>query len=285
MAVHTPETKGFKLLRSILSFFLFASVVLFSVSLNMKTEVFSLDDIEEKFTSNKYVSSLREDVIEYANDLYAFNGLDTENTEDALQYRLFEQGCEAYFGFYISARAHYNEDSYKEYVDDIVEAFDEDFSAKLERAGVDYTEEQVELVESSFENYVNNRLTLSHLEDLRTVNNLGSVGSTVALSVSIFAIFFFSIVLYFIGDKFRRYRSYRAICVAFASAGLYDIILTITALIIFKFKTIDIFPLYLRERVMEYIYHYLLCLSVTGFAVLFFAIIFAVGAWKIRKGD
>ncbi len=284
MAVYTPETKRTKKLRTLMSFVLFAILVAFSLSVNLKTNAFVLRDIKEQFVSYNYIEGVREDAIGYANDLHRLNGVEQEGIEEALKYSDFELMLDAYFGFNITASANYSEESYLETIDIITDCFEENFTEQLERQEKEYSKDQLATVVDNFRSHLIDLVTVDHLSEIKAVTNVGNFAANIGISISLFLIAVTAVIIYYLGNKFRRYRSVRAITTSFVAAGFYDVIIAILAHIVFCFKSIDIYPIYFREQMMDYIYHFLNALMITGGALLFAAIALLTLTWKIRKG-
>lgn len=284
MAVYTPETKKTRVLRTIMAFVLFVVLVALSMSLNLKTNAFKLSEIEDFMTDYDYVYSVKEDNVNFAKDLYRLNGVSTEGVDKVLNFRDFEQAFDAYFGFFITSRANYSDESYLEFIDLITADFEENFTERLDRQDKEYTQKQLDTVVSSFRNHLINSVTIEHLTEIKSVTNIGNFASNAALSVSIFLVAVVIVILYLLGNKHRRYRSIRSIAIGFISAGLYDIIIAVLSYIILQIKIIDIYPLYLRQQLMRYIYSVLDSIAITGAALLFISLAILTLAWKIRKG-
>ncbi|MBR2133659.1 MAG: hypothetical protein IJ851_03005 [Eubacterium sp.] len=284
MAVYTPETKKTRRLRLFMAFVVFALLVVFTLSVNLKTNAFKISRIEEFMTDYDYISCVYDDNVDFAADLYTLNGVSADGIEKVLNYRDFEQVFDAYFGFNITSRANYSEDSYLEFIDLITQDFEKDFTLRLDKHEKEYTSEQLKTVVDSFRNHLIKTVTIDHLSEIKGVTNIGNFASNISLSVSIFLIAAALAITYLLGNKHRRYRSVRAIAIGFISAGIYDIIISIMAVMIFRFKTIDIFPLYLRTQVMRYVYSFIGSIAVTGGVLLFVSLAFVTLAWKMRKG-
>lgn len=277
---NSRETKSSRLLRVLLSFALFIMIVLVSLSSCSKSVFLNKSLIEDLFTDYDYVSCVKADILEYANDIYLKNGLDGSSLDSVFDDRLVEETIKAYVAGTIGSSIGYSETTYLESVENMCVSFEADLKNQLDKKGLAQDSEciytSVELMNSCIISAVD-----ISIPNLKNIMNIGSIASVAVIGVSLFFAVSLGLILFFIGDI--RYRSLRAVSISFFTAGLFDIFLSFMAYIIFKMRHIDIFPIYLRELVMRYIGDCMNSVAVAGCLLLFVGLIASVATWKIRK--
>lgn len=277
---NSHENKLSKNLRILLSFALFVMLVLLSLSASSKAVLLNKNRIENMFTSYKYVSSVKNSVVDYTTDIYLKNGLDTGSVDDIIDEKLVSEAIDSYISYNLGLDSRYNENTYLESIGSICDVIKSDITKQLDGKNLENNEENVSLIVKSVNDYFVNEMDISVTNE-KTLVNVGSIALIVVLCVSAFFTLSIALILFFIGTK--RYRSIRAVGISFASAGLFDIFSSLIICIILQIKHIDIFPLYLREIIMNYIYSGLVSFIISGCFLLLISLIFSVIVWKVRK--
>lgn len=276
---NSPENKSSKILRMFLSFVLFLLIVLVNISVCAKTVFLNKNDIEHMFTDYEYVSSVKSSVLEYTADIYTMNGLDSSSLDSVFSDSAVKEAVKAYVAGNIGSSPGYNEDTYFESVRNICDLLEADLTRQVKEKGLKNDTKAIQDIKQYVNNYFVDELDVSHPK-AKTVINTGSIASVAVLCIGLFFVIAVGLTLFFIGTK--RYRSVRAIGISFYTAGLFEILIFAVACIVFEIKHIDIFPAYLREHVMNYIYHCISSVAVSGCFLLFIGLIISVIVWKIR---
>lgn len=277
----SPENKVSKVLRVLLSFILFVLVVVISLAVCTKTVLLNKSSIEDRFTGYEYVSSVKDSVVEYASDIYLQNGLDSDNLDDIFDEALIRDAIKAYVANNIGSEAGYNETTYTEPVNSICTALETDITNQIAQKGLEDNTDSVSSISESVNNYMLNEIDIGY-SNTKTLLNVGSIAATVILCVGLFFALAAGLILFFIGSV--RYRSIRAVGISFYAAGFYEIMISIMVCIIFRIKHIDIFPVYLKTLVMDYIYSFAGSVAAAGFISLIAALIISVAVWKVKRG-
>lgn len=275
------ENKVSGVLRVLLSFVLFALVVLISIASCAKTTVLNKNAIVDRFTSYEYVSEVKNSTVQYVSDIYVRNGLDCDKLNDIINDELVRDAVKTYIAGNIGSENVYNEITYTESVDGICDSVESDMRDQIKLKGLDYNESKVSQIRESVNSYLLNEIEVG-FSGLKTAMNVGAIATTVIISVGAFFALAAFLILVFIGKV--RYRSVRAAGISFYAAGFYEIIISIMAVIIFKFKHLDIFPIYLRELVMDCIYSCVGAITAAGFTALLVGLIISVAVWKMKRG-
>lgn len=275
------ENKVSVVLRVLLSFVLFAIVVVISLALCTKMTVLNKDAIVDRFASYEYVSEVKNSTVQYVSDVYVRNGLDCDKLNDIIDDELVRDSVKTYIAGNIGSENVYNEITYTESVDGICDSVESDIRNQIKLKGLEYNESKVSEIKESVNSYLLNEIEVG-FSGLKTAMNVGAIATTVIISVGAFFALAAFLILVFIGKV--RYRSVRAAGISFYAAGFYEIIISIMVFIIFKFKHLDIFPIYLRELVMDCIYSCAGSITAAGFTALLAGLIISVAVWKMKRG-
>lgn len=275
------ENKVSVVLRVLLSFVLFALVVVISLAFCAKMTVLNKDAIVDRFASYEYVSEVKNSTVQYVSDVYVRNGLDCDKLNDIIDDELVRDSVKTYIAGNIGSENVYNEITYTESVDGICDSVESDIRDQIKLKGLEYNESKVSEIKESVNSYLLNEIEVG-FSGLKTAMNVGAIVTTVIISVGAFFALAAFLILVFIGKV--RYRSVRAAGISFYAAGLYEIIISIMVFIIFKFKHLDIFPIYLRELVMDCIYSCAGSITAAGFTALLAGLIISVAVWKMKRG-
>ncbi len=275
------ENKVSVVLRVLLSFVLFALVVVISLAFCAKMTVLNKDAIVDRFASYEYVSEVKNSTVQYVSDVYVRNGLDCDKLNDIIDDELVRNSVKTYIAGNIGSENVYNEITYTESVDGICDSVESDIRDQIKLKGLEYNESKVSEIKESVNSYLLNEIEVG-FSGLKTAMNVGAIATTVIISVGAFFALAAFLILVFIGKV--RYRSVRAAGISFYAAGFYEIIISIMIFIIFKFKHLDIFPIYLRELVMDCIYSCAGSIAAAGFTALLAGLIISVAVWKMKRG-
>lgn len=275
------ENKVSVVLRVLLSFVLFALVVVISLAFCAKMTVLNKDAIVDRFASYEYVSEVKNSSVQYVSDVYVRNGLDCDKLNDIIDDELVRDSVKTYIAGNIGSENVYNEITYTESVDGICDSVESDIRDQIKLKGLEYNESKVSEIKESVNSYLLNEIEVG-FSGLKTAMNVGAIATTVIISVGAFFALAAFLILVFIGKV--RYRSVRAAGISFYAAGFYEIIISIMVFIIFKFKHLDIFPIYLRELVMNCIYSCAGSIAAAGFTALLAGLIISVAVWKMKRG-
>lgn len=275
------ENKVSVVLRVLLSFVLFALVVVISLAFCAKMTVLNKDAIVDRFASYEYVSEVKNSTVQHVSDVYVRNGLDCDKLNDIIDDELVRDSVKTYIAGNIGSENVYNEITYTESVDGICDSVESDIRDQIKLKGLEYNESKVSEIKESVNSYLLNEIEVG-FSGLKTAMNVGAIATTVIISVGVFFALAAFLILVFIGKV--RYRSVRAAGISFYAAGFYEIIISIMVFIIFKFKHLDIFPIYLRELVMDCIYSCAGSIAAAGFTALLAGLIISVAVWKMKRG-
>lgn len=280
---NSHDTKGNIRVRGFLSFVLCILLIGFSLALCARTVFTKASYIEEKLTSYDYVSSYRQAVIDFAGDVFLKNGIPADNLENVITYDDMQELAVSYINSVIKARTGYTAQTVTANIQSLQSAMGEEIKAQLENTGYEYDGEKASALAEYIGVYVQNKLSIEHDTYLETVTNVGSLASLIiSIVVAVFCAILM-LILFFVGAK--RYRSVRAIGNGFMSAGIFDLFLSLIAIIILRIKSIDIYPLFLRSALMDYVYGSIGAVAAAGAIMIFISLIFVTVVWKMKRDE
>lgn len=277
------DTKGNIRLRKFLSFVLCVLIIFLSLSVCTKTAFTSASYIEKQLTSYEYVSGYRENVIEYAEDVFMRNGIPADNLENVITQDMSQTLAQAYINSIIKAKPGYTADTVSQNIDILEKAVTDEIKTELENTGYKYNKTAAQDISQRISSYADDELSIPAAGYLETIVNIGSVASTVlSVVLAIFAAVL-ALILFFVGAK--RYRSVRAIGISFMSAGFFDLILSLLVIIISSIKHVDIYPLYLQNAFMSYVYGSIGAVALSGAILLLISLVFVTIVWKMKREE
>ncbi|MGN1421724.1 MAG: hypothetical protein ACI4XC_09430 [Eubacterium sp.] len=283
MSENSHDTKGNIRVRAFLSFVLCVLIVLFSLSFCFKTVFTNASYIERKLTSFSYVNSYREDITAYASDCFIKNGIPDDNLENVITQEKAQELAENYINSILRVKVGITADTVSQSFDLLRSDIDKEIKQQIENTDYAYDENTAQNIAQRISDYASQRLNIQGASYIEAISNIGSVASTVAfVLLAIFSIIL-AVIIYFVGAK--RYRSVRAIGISFMSAGFFDLFLSLIVIIISKVKSVDIFPLYLRQAFMSYVYGSIGAVALAGGILLLVSLVFITFVWKMKRDE
>lgn len=277
MAQKSPETKLIKFLRVFLSFVLSIIIAVLSIGICFSVDFLDSSKLEKYFTCYEYTEGVRTNVLTYTKGLYLKNGLHDDNLDTIISYNSVQSVTDNYAGHYVSARVGFDDDAYQKSIDEITENIRADITAQISATNQNENTEALNKITNSINNYFNEAVTIKGAEHIETLLNIGVPAGYAVIGVCAFFFVFIALILYFLGEK--RYRSLRAISISFFTAGLFEICLACIVLIISQIRKFDIYPVYLYNQFMEYVYNGIGAVVVTGCVTVVIGIAVAALTW------
>ncbi len=281
MSSKLHDTKKDFINRKVLSFFLFLSLILLSISCVLKGALINSTMIENKFTSFAVVSSFRQDVITFTKDSFLKNGLNDENIDDIISQAKAENILKSFAAGEFKSKAGYTKQSSKQDVEALCSDIKKEIKEQVKQSGFEENENAVNKQTQSIKDFINKQLTLPGTKYIETVINVGKIGVNIFVGVSVFLVLVFGSMLFFTGK--REYRSIRSIGVSFCSAGFADLFASIIASIIFSVKSIDIYPVFIKKALDAYITTSIGAISACGGCLLLITLVLLAISWKLKR--
>jgi len=273
------ESKLILFLRTILSFLLAISISVVGVAFCFSTNFLNSTKIEKCFTDYSYISGVRENVISFVDDVYLRNGLDSENVDNIVSIDAVKSVVEGYTGYYITQRVGFDENMYIKSISSICDNLKLDIKEQIKLTNQTDDTKAVDNLGSDISDYFINEINIPGISRLETLLNVGIPASYGVLGGSLFFLVAIGLILIFLGEKDRRYRSVSAVSISFLTAGFFEIFLAGIVLIISNLKKFDIYPVYLSDSFMHYFYTCILTVVVTGLLFIVISLAVSTLAW------
>ena len=277
----TPEQKLAKLLRGIFSFLLAGVITILSVAICFVSNFINPESVEKYFNSFEYSCGVRDDISDYAKDIYDKNGLDNSNIDYIFSYDNVKLIVDDYAAHVIADRAGYDEKLYSKHIEDVTDDLRQDIEAQLKANGNDNDIKAIDQIVRSVAKYIEKEINITGIGKLNSVMSIGNKITKVILFVNGALFIFVAGVLLFLGEQ--RYRSVRAISISFLTSGFYQIFLGLIVIIISRVKRFDIYPNYLFDQLMSYVDNCSQTLMLAGFVLIIISIFFASIAWMQKN--
>lgn len=281
MSDNLHETRSIKKFRSFLSFVLFVLVTVLSLSICTNSYFANSSNIEKHFVSYNYISSFREDIVQYSSDMFIKDGLSDENLDDVITYDLVKELTNSYYRSQFETNSSFTADSVANNVESIIAPISSELKLQLDNSSYKYNKEKADELTENIGNYINERISLAGTNYIQTAVNIAKIVSLVVSIVMAVFVAVLCLIIYFLGTV--RYRSVRAISFSFTSAGILSLIISLIVYIISKVKIIDIFPMYLREAVMDYINACIGVVAISGATLLLISFVIICVVWKLKR--
>lgn len=277
MAQNSPETKLIKFLRVFLSFVLSVIIATLSVGVCFTVDFLDASKLEKYFTGYAYTDGVRNNILTYSKGLYLKNGLPDDELENIISYNAVKSVVDNYAGHYVSSRVGYDEDAYLNSIEEITENIRTDIAEQVAATNQNENADALNKIVKSINNYFTEEVKIKGAEHIETLLNIGIPAGYGVIGVCSFFFIFIVLILFFLGE--RRYRSLRAISISFFTAGLFEICLASIVLIISQIKKFDIYPVYLYNQFMEYVYNCIGAVMLTGFVTIVIGVAVAAVTW------
>lgn len=283
MSSNEHETRFSKNTRSFISFVLFLLIVLLSLTVCAKITFLNQTTIEKQFTGYAYTSAVRNNVSDYVKDVCTLQGISDSSVDSIFSYDAVSEAVSAYFGCYISDKIEYSEESYIKYIDNICNEFQINIEKQLEADGIKYSKADVSAIAEDINAYFVNTVEMPHMDKVKSVLNVAGIALYAVIGISAFFVLSLMLIEYFVGTK--RQRSVRAIAMSFASAGIYELLLALIIYIVSLIRSVDVFPVYLSQQFLSYVYMVIADIAFCGGILLLISVIIIAVVWKMRKED
>ena len=279
----TAETKTQKTWRSVLSFFLFLSITVLSLSVCIKVSFVSDNSIVKLFTNSEYISSMRDDIVQFGSDAAELSGIPADCVKDTVTEDAVRKIETAYIWGALGGSEEYTATTYLDYI----EALKEDLTAaaqqEVEKNGLTVDEnvpDGANQFSASVIDYLQKRVEFRYMDNFGSYLNIAATVSIVAMIASAVMIVLIMLILVSIGKK--PYRSIRSVSNAFAASALLELCLAGGVKIVEQFKTLVLYPEYFSNALMGYVERCVISVCAAGGIGLLLSLLSAVIVWKIK---
>lgn len=266
--------------RDFLSFMLFLCIALLSVCICVRAYIINPNTYADVLTGQDYVTSLCDDVQEYAADMCLKYNLPEDVVQDAVVY----EDIYAVDSSYVSgALGIVNDSDYNIAGDakaDLSTSVYNAYAKSFADNNVSLTAKQRQYLHEFGDiiaDYASKRVQLSFADQLSAFTNVCSkISMLLAIVLAIITVAL-CVKLYFLGKT--RYRSLRRIVIACESAALFDFALVVGVSMVKASKRLVIYPSYLCDAVMNYVNKSVQTVTMSGVVLVAISLVLLGVIW------
>lgn len=268
----------------VLTFLLFLSIAVFSLSLCAKAYIINPHSVSAMFTSKEYVTSLHSDIVTYAKDECKKCSVPDTFVDDAISYDLVFSIESSYINNVLGTSDAFSNDAFESNIAILQDNVKKGVEDAIKAQGMEYgVKDGSKLFAQSIADYASEKAQFQYVDKLQTVFNLSKV-LLPAIMIASAIVMVFLLVFVFLG-RTKNYRSLRNICYAFEAASLFDFAMVLAVAVIRVMKDLVIYPTYLCQAAMSYVNKCMFTVSIAGLVLAYISIIIMVVIWRIKRGD
>lgn len=274
------DTRNSERVRGFMSFLIFVFILLLGFSSCARSVFLNTQRIQNSFTDFNYVCSFENDINDYANDLFVKNGLGTDSIDSVLDYDFCYRIIDEYtcaslgIGSYSQSTAQSTIEEKRDEIKALVKA-------EVKKSSQKYNDKAADSIADNICTYIGNELNIKGMDKLKAALGAGRIASVAGVGVSALFVAALSLITYFVGAK--SYRSLRAISVSFLSAGFTNFVMSLMATIVFKLKSVDIYPVYLQNALMKHVNECINAVAFCGLCFIIVSLTISSIVWKLKR--
>lgn len=279
------DSKSVIIGRGILAFFLFLCITAVSVLACVRIVMINPENIARIFTDEKYVSSLYQDVREYAYDLCSECSIPTDSVDECITYYDVYSVQEAYSFGNLTKMPEFTETTYQDKIDSL----NKNLVSSTEKMIKDNklssydTKNSIQKFSSQICDYIKSRVEFKLMDKLKPIVNYGKTISSVLAAVMAILIAVLSLIIYSIGH--RRFRALRSIAHATLAAMLLDAVLVMGVQYIKYTKDLVIYPSYLCDSVLKFVDTCQMSLLAASAVLFVLSLAMITIVWKLKRNE
>lgn len=274
------DTRNSERVRGFMSFLIFVFVLLLGFSSCAKSVFLNAQRIQNSFTDFNYVCSFENDINDYASDLFFKNGLSTDSIDSVLDYDFCYRIIDEYtcaslgIGSYSQSTAQSTIEEKRDEIKALVKS-------EVKKTSQKYNDKAADSIADNICTYIGNELNIKGMDKLKAALGAGKIASVAGVGASALFVAALSLITYFVGAK--AYRSLRAISVSFLSAGFTNLVMSLMATIVFKLKSVDIYPIHLQNALMKHVNECINSVAFCGFCFIIVSLTISSIVWKLKR--
>lgn len=284
---HLRSTDKGKRKRAILSFVLFVSIVLFSLSFCGKNVIFNVYSIEEAFLDSQYISAIQSDVIEYGEDLCKQNSIPSDFIPNTIRYNTILEIEKSYLENALDTSDTYNDYAYGVLIEQLNADIKNGASQAIKYNGIKVDSPSRKTGAEDFAlnvtEYVQKRVELPFWDNLYQLTQKCNKICLVLLILTGLLIIG-SIIAIACADG-KGYRKFRNCAVSFVSASLFDAIMLLVVALVCATKDLVLYPSYAAQGLMRCVYASVASVGITSLALLFVALVLMAAVWSMKRNE
>ena len=278
------ESKAERYGRSFLAFALSLTISLLSLCCCIRFAFVTPQSIVGIFTDEKYVASLREDVLEYGCDVCRGSMLPEDSLNETITYEKLYKIVEAYISGSLGASQEFTKTTYEDINAELKKDIENRVKEVVKSEGLTPDAKQkkgAEKLSEYMSNYILERIKIAHIDMLETVINIGNIASLIGIIVS--AVFSLILILIIISIGEKRYRSMRSVIHSVNAAGLINLSLIAGLQIVKHIKSLVLYPTYVADAFMKYINRCENAVGISALLLFIVALILMSVVWKLSR--
>lgn len=281
----TGETKSIVAWRNVISFLLFISITILSVSACGKAFILNQEKIANCLIGKDYVESLYEDTRQYAYDLCDECSIPTDSVDEVLTFESIFDINEAYICGNLGSFEAFHKGTYETRIDGFNERLNESTNKMIEKQieGYSVGKNDIEHFSKNVSDYVKNCVEIKAMSKLQTVTNVGKIALVVLIAVSAIISVILILICLLISNK--KYRGLRAISYSFISASMLNLVAVIGAEIVKRTKTLYFFPTYLCDAAMDFVNSSIFAVFCNALVLISVAFVIITVGWRLKRDD
>lgn len=280
---HYSESLGTKFARYFSAFVLYVFILILSFSACMGLVFLNGDSISSVFTNNAYVTALRQDVVQYAEDLCNEAYIPHDSIEQELTYDVIYDIAISYADGNLCHGEIYTDTTYQSRIDDLQNSLASSTQEMLKNYKLNFDKADAEKFSSRVCAYIKEKTEFVYLDNIKQAVNIGRTTAIAAGAVSFLLIIITACVIIYIGR--RRYRGLRVIAYSFTASSLFQLTAVIALEVFKKFKSLVVYPTYLCDSIISFIARCELTVLISASVSFVLALIVMAFVWRIKRNE
>lgn len=270
--------------RTVMSFFIYIFVALFSLSCCGIFSVANQKNVADIFTDYSYIESLKADVQCYAKDRCLEASVPNDFVEKSINFDTLHQLQEAYIYSELDVSEQYNVDAFDALMVTYEESLNKDMQSMIDEQSVTTdSKSSLESFCSDIAGFTRKKIEFKYIRELKSIVKKVRVLSFATAIISIIMLIILSVVLIKKGGK--NYRITRSFSYSFLSAFILDFVLLFAGLLVKATKDLVIYPSYLAEAFMRFYNASLISVTYAGAILFMISIVLAAFTWKFKRQE
>ena len=268
----------------ILAFLIFIAVFNMSLAVCMRTVITNPNVLAGIFTNRVYVTSLYDDVLQYAYDTCEKCSIPKDSADEVISYNAINTVIKAYAVGNICTSEEYTATTYQDKLEELQSALKESTDKMLKKYGLKTDTDQesgAQMFAAMVTEYTEKRMTFDYMQQIQYLVSIGKVLSIVMMVASALITLILMLILFSIETKAYlrlRFLTYPA----FASALLYFVLVG-GGLLVRATKHLYIYPQYLADALLRYVDISILGVFVTGLVMFVIGMLLLAIVWRIKR--
>ena len=267
-----------------MAYLLFVTLTVMSLGIAAKAVPLNKNNVADVYVNYDYVSALYDDISTRAHELCKRNAVPVSAVDDVLTFETVNDIDRAYILGTMSLDEQYSQTVYLDKIDDLAKDIAQSVNNTVKERGLKFATGQEKTADDfakAITRYITGRITVSYLEKLQTIVNIGGTAATVATVISAVLTVALALIVITLGSEV--YRNLRSICHAVSASALSCFIISGAYAYIKGTKSLYLFPTYLNDSIMRYLDSSANAVAITGAVLLVLSFVLMALVWKLKS--